>query len=324
MEMIDKMSQNKSRPKVSIIIPVYNGTNYMKEAIDSALEQTYENLEVIVVNDGSQDDGATEAVAKSYGDRIRYFYKENGGVSSALNCGIANMTGEYFAWLSHDDLYTPNRIEDAVNLLEEHDLLGKKYVGFTGGYVIDADGRKLKNLRNCFDSNRTYSSLEVLNLMSTTGTLYGCSFLIPHVAFVCVGDFDESLRYSQDALMWYRIFLDGYGLIADGKQNVMSRMHKGQVSLLKRDLFAHDALVIAKLLAEPLAKVDPSGLLLFKYIKRLTKYECVSAVDYLMTYACDQGCLRRKDQVILKLHSIWGFFRYKFVKILKQLVLFRR
>ena len=73
------------RPRVSIVIPAYNGSDYMKEAIDSALAQTYPDVEVLVVNDGSDDDGRTEAIALSYGDRIRYFRKGNGGVASALN-----------------------------------------------------------------------------------------------------------------------------------------------------------------------------------------------------------------------------------------------
>ncbi len=84
-------------PLVSIIIPVYNGSNYVKEAIDSALAQTYKNIEVIVVNDGSTDN--TEKIVKSYGDKIRYFYKENGGVASALNLAIENSKGEYISWL---------------------------------------------------------------------------------------------------------------------------------------------------------------------------------------------------------------------------------
>ena len=102
-------------PLVSIVIPVYNGANFLAEAIDSALAQTYRNLEVIVVNDGSTDGGATERIACSYGDKIRYFSKPNGGVSSALNLGIEKMKGEYFSWLSHDDLYAPDKIENQVN-----------------------------------------------------------------------------------------------------------------------------------------------------------------------------------------------------------------
>lgn len=107
------------KPIVSIVIPVYNGANYMKEAIDSALNQTYPNCEVIVVNDGSNDNGATEKIALSYGDRIRYIKKENGGVATAVNRGIKEMKGEYFSWLSHDDYYYPQKIEKQIEAIEK-------------------------------------------------------------------------------------------------------------------------------------------------------------------------------------------------------------
>ena len=106
-------------PTVSIVIPAYNAANYLAEAIDSALAQTYPHIEIIVVNDGSRDEGATAAVAARYGDRIRYVEKENGGSSSALNTGIAHMTGEWFSWLSHDDLYEPDKLEKQVRYLNE-------------------------------------------------------------------------------------------------------------------------------------------------------------------------------------------------------------
>ena len=73
------------QPKVTIIIPVYNGSNFLAQAIDAALAQTYKNCEILVINDGSKDDGASEKIALSYGDKIKYFCKENGGVSSVLN-----------------------------------------------------------------------------------------------------------------------------------------------------------------------------------------------------------------------------------------------
>src|SRR5574344_1270331 len=103
--------------KVSIVIPVYNGSNYLKQAIDSAINQTYKNIEIIVVNDGSNDDEATEKIALSYGDKIKYYKKVNGGVASALNLALKNMTGKYFSWLSHDDLYYANKIEKQINFI---------------------------------------------------------------------------------------------------------------------------------------------------------------------------------------------------------------
>ena len=312
-------------PKVSIIIPVYNGSNFMRCAIDCALAQTYENTEIIVVNDGSKDDGKSEAIALSYGEKIRYFSKPNGGVSSALNCGIVNMTGDYFAWLSHDDAYTSTRIEDAVKLLKSHNLLGKRYMGFTGGYIADVNGTKIKDMQHRFEKDRIYSAYEAMEVMTVSGTLYGCNLLIPREAFEEAGLFDESLRYSQDALMWYRIFLAGYGIVSDDLPNVMSRMHGNQVSHQRRDLFSHDALVIAKLLAEPFANADRSGSLLKKYIKRLTRYECTEAIDYLYQYADTQGFFTAKERIKFKGYRILGNCRYRLVTAAKKILLrFRR
>ena len=66
--------------KVSIIIPVYNGSNFIKQSIKSAINQTYKNIEIIVVNDGSTDNGRTENIVKEFGDKVRYICKKNGGV----------------------------------------------------------------------------------------------------------------------------------------------------------------------------------------------------------------------------------------------------
>ena len=98
----------KYRPLITILIPVYNGEKFVKDAIDSALAQTYDNFEILVVNDGSTDN--TKEVLASYGDRIRVISKPNGGVSTALNTGIANMRGEWLSWLSHDDKYLPDKL----------------------------------------------------------------------------------------------------------------------------------------------------------------------------------------------------------------------
>lgn len=308
-------------PKVSIVIPVYNGSNYLANAIDCALSQTYKNIEVIVVNDGSTDDGATESVAKSYGDRIRYFCKPNGGVSSALNYGIANMTGDYFSWLSHDDAYSPNKVECSVDLLKENGAIGKKVIAFTGGYFIDSAGSKIKNFQSYFTENKLYSGIDVVGVMTKRGTLNGCCMLIPKTAFEDVGGFDESLRYSQDALMWYKIFLSSYSLLSDNKPNVMYRLHRNQTSQLRRDLFEHDSLVIAKLLLSPLATADRDHKLLFRYVKRLTKYQCTQAINYMCDNSLKNCYLSRMDLFKLKIYKIIGFFRYKIVFLGKKILL---
>ena len=113
------------KAKVSLIIPVYNGEDYVEEAINSALNQTYENLEIIVVNDGSKD--KTEQICLKYKDKIRYYAKENGGVATALNLALEKMTGEYFSWLSHDDLYYPNKIEEEMKYADDHCIIFSNY-----------------------------------------------------------------------------------------------------------------------------------------------------------------------------------------------------
>ena len=137
-------------PKISIIIPAYNASDYLSEAIDSALNQTYSNIEIIVVNDGSKDDGATEKIALSYGQKIRYLSKENGGSSSALNWGISHMTGEWFSWLSHDDLYVPEKLQKQWEYMQALNVPVAdlpKHVFFSASDLIDAKGRTIRSAR---------------------------------------------------------------------------------------------------------------------------------------------------------------------------------
>lgn len=187
----------KTNPKVTIVIPVYNGSNYMKDAIDSALAQTYKNLEIIVVNDGSKDN--TEEIALSYGDKIKYLKKENGGVSTALNLALENMTGEYFSWLSHDDYYYPDKIEKQIDFLKKQK--NKDIVIYNNFRQMDAFGKDFKKdfILNHEELNKKpqYALLH--------GHINGITLLIPKKAFDEFGKFDESLRCTQDYDMWLRI-----------------------------------------------------------------------------------------------------------------------
>lgn len=224
-------------PQISIIIPAYNASNYLAEAIDSALAQTYSNVEIIVVNDGSNDGGATERIALSYGDKIRYFSKENGGSSSALNMGIANMTGEWFSWLSHDDLYEPEKLQKQVAYMNEKGIPESselsKNVFFSYWEFIDASGKIIK-IRNEADA-----LLRKLRAMPHNGYLiaeptvyifHGCSCLIHRDAFADVGYFDENLRLLNDVDLWYRLFAADYRVHFLPEPLVKGRIHAKQVS----------------------------------------------------------------------------------------------
>ena len=272
------MMNEKFMPMVSIVIPVYNGSNYLRSAIDCALSQDYPNFEVIVVNDGSTDGGETDTIARSYGDRIRYFVKENGGVSSALNLALSVMEGEYFSWLSHDDLYTPNKLTNGISLLSKFpDKIGK-LISFSWGNYIDENGVVLRPFHKRLEECRPYSPEEMVEYMLRYGTMNGCCMLIPKEAFDACGDFEENLRYSQDTLMWFTFFLYGYGLVFDGNPDVMYRIHRKQTSKTRRDLFERDSLFIADKLGPELRKTSKDNQLLYLFAKRNAVHDCPGVV----------------------------------------------
>ncbi len=212
------------QPKVSIIIPVYNGSNFLSDAINSAINQTYKNIEIIVVNDGSNDDNKTEKLALSYKDKIKYIKKENGGVASALNLGIQNMTGEYFSWLSHDDLYGEKKIENQINILRN--LEDKTTLICCRHCVVDANLNYM--YENSFEDNADtlfYPALKCL----FKGYIHGCGMLIHKSHFKRVGLFNENLPTTQDYDLWFRM-LRNKEIYLNNNIDVKSRCHENQGS----------------------------------------------------------------------------------------------
>jgi glycosyltransferase involved in cell wall biosynthesis len=115
--------------KVSVIIPTYNRAGIIDKTLFSVIRQTISDIEIIAVDDGSTDN--TCEVVKKIGDsRIKYFYKENGGVSSARNLGLTKAGGEYIAFLDSDDLWQENYLECMISALENHTDYGAAYSPF--------------------------------------------------------------------------------------------------------------------------------------------------------------------------------------------------
>jgi glycosyltransferase involved in cell wall biosynthesis len=216
------------QPMVSIVIPVYNGADFLSQAVESALAQTYPCKEVIVINDGSTDDGKTDRMARSFGDKIRYFVKENGGVASALNRGIVEMHGEYFSWLSHDDIYHQDKIHVQIDYLRR--IGCTETISFCGVKIIDSSNRLVSK------PNYDLRFLRNTGLAILATYINGCSLLVPAAAFQNVGYFDESLKTVQDNDMWLRLYVAGFSFAYIPRRLVLSRQHMQQTSNLMMDI----------------------------------------------------------------------------------------
>ena len=217
-------------PKVSIVIPVYNGADYLDEAVRSALGQTYKNIEVIVVNDGSADAGASERIALKYGDRVRYFSKPNGGVASALNYAISEMSGDYFSWLSHDDLYCEDKVERDIEVLSSVTAPERERAIVYSDYaVFSSDPDKAIPVRL-----QAVPPDQFRYWITVKNSLHGCTLLIPKTAFAECGVFDENLRTTQDYDLWFRM-AGKFRFVHIPQVLVRARSHSDQGSVKMAD-----------------------------------------------------------------------------------------
>ena len=207
------------QPKISIIIPVYNGSDYLGEAIDSALAQDYPDFEVIVVNDGSDDEGKTGQTVLSYGDKIIYLEKVNGGVASALNHGIRNASGDYISWLSHDDVYLPGKLSLQAKAIESN----PNTVIFSDWYVGDS------SLNIIYANKMPFKARKSIHYAIFNHLINGCDLLIPKQCFEKAGFFNEDLKSTQDYDLWFRM-AKHYDFHYTGGYVMASRLHEAQGS----------------------------------------------------------------------------------------------
>jgi len=124
---------------VSVVIPVYNSEKYLEECLNSVISQTYHNIEIIAVDDGSTD--TSPEILKKYSDNVVVLSQKNNGLASALNLGISKMKGDWFKWFSPDDIMYPCAIENLVNIAKKH----HNTIVYSNWEIIDENGNKLRN-----------------------------------------------------------------------------------------------------------------------------------------------------------------------------------
>ncbi len=213
-------------PQVSVIIPTYNRAHLVGDAIQSALNQIFSDLEIIVVDDGSTDN-TTEVVQRFHDPRIKYLRRENGGPAAARNTGLAIASGAYISFLDSDDLLLPETLLLQLDGLGSSDLNGLVYGQY---YVISSPG-EARYLHDIYDDNIGLRQL-----------LLGPQFVWPTVLIrrswlEKTGGFDETLRIGEEWELTLRLAMAGCQFVCVKKPLAIIRV---QPHSLSRELHHYD------------------------------------------------------------------------------------
>jgi glycosyltransferase involved in cell wall biosynthesis len=175
---------------------VYNGEQYLRFAIESVLHQTFQDFELVIVDDGSKD--STPVISQSYGDRVRYLPQENTGVAGAFNHGLRLAAGRYISWLSHDDVFLSTKLEKQVAALQQ---IAEPAICYTDVQMIDSSGAIIREYRL-----PQYDRQEALRHVLTGGEICWASYSVMYDRRCVeeVGGYSESWRYTQDVDMLAR------------------------------------------------------------------------------------------------------------------------
>lgn len=189
--------------KVSVIIPTYNRAEFLRSAITSVLNQTYQDFEIIVVDDGSTDN--TREVVCSFNDkRIKYILNEvNKGEAGARNAGIMNSNAEYIAFLDDDDEWLPEKLKLQIDLLENSPA--KVGVVYTGYLEVDRSSNKILLQFIPTERGNIYKDIFLKNCVGIPSTV-----VLRKACFETLGLFDEKVIYPTDYDMWIRISMGFY------------------------------------------------------------------------------------------------------------------
>lgn len=233
------------KPLVSVVIPVYNGQAHLARAVDGALAQTWTNLEVICVNDGSTDRSAE--VLAGYGSRLTIVEQENQGVAGARNAGIQQAAGRFVAFLDQDDWWLPEKIARQIELFSTDDRMGLVHTDvahwddaageFTGPLDPGAEPQRL--VGDCFDR------------LLLDNQIYNSSVVVRASVLESAGPCDTRIRGNsiQDYDLWLRIARQARFGFVDEPLTVF-RVHAGQGTWDRRLMLSEEARMLERVVAE--------------------------------------------------------------------------
>lgn len=234
-------------PKVSVIIPAYNAMSYLPETIESVLQQTFTDLEILIVNDGSSDN-IVEWASSLTDPRIKLISQTNQGVSAARNTALSKAKGEYIAFLDADDLWQQTKLEKQVQFLDNHPTVG---LVATWMILTDEDNNPLSEVKIDFKQGNIRKEIIEISLIPC-----GSIPMVRHVCFDKVGLFDSTLRFGEDWEMWTRIAANyDFGLIKE--LLVYYRQHSKNSSKNSQEILPDFDRLIEKMFSSASAELLP-------------------------------------------------------------------
>ena len=256
---------------ISIIVPIYNTEKYLRQCLDSILNQTYTNFEVLLVNDGSTD--SSGMICQEYVEndsRFRYFEKENGGVSSARNLGLERSGGAYITFIDSDDWVEPNYLDVLYTALKENDtdvaISTYKRFAQDGVFYLRSYSREDDEFLNIGTRSRD-SFLEILpRLGELDHSFYSISSKLIKREIIGNLLFDEQVSYAEDLNFFFYLYLGVESVVYVRDYTYVYRTHDASTSQNVNELQALQELEIYKKMFQ---QIDRMGLPTFHYFKRM-------------------------------------------------------
>ncbi len=238
--------KNKMKNLVTVIIPVYNRAEYLCEAIESVLDQTYKNYELIIVDDGSKIDikKILRPHLKNKAIKIKYLRQENKGLPAARNAGVKNSSGDFITFLDDDDLFEPKKIEVQKRIFDKFPSVGLVYSDYFRFYDHNYKEQELS-----LASGRDVNSDNFSKSLFFNPNIAVCSVMIRRKCLENVGLFDEALGYHDDGDMFLRIGLK-WKIKFSNYPSAKVRFHNSKISLNRIKIYESEIKSGIKILSQ--------------------------------------------------------------------------
>ena len=272
------------RPQVSVVMPAYNVARFILESVESCLAQSFRDLQLIVVDDGSVD-GTVDRLLAVKDPRLQVIQQANGGSSSARNSGIELAAGEYIGFLDADDLWSPNKLEVHISFLEQHPEVD---LTFSRSELIDEDGNATGRTSARVSGEVSFQDLVKENVVNN-----GSAVVMRRKALDLAGRFDAELKACVDWDLWLRVaMLRPRNTFCVGGVLTKYRMRSGQITKDWRRMEAEWNKMFAKVRNAAGAKVDVVGKEARARFYRYLAYIAYENGDYANSFRLLRRALR--------------------------------